>query len=95
MASKAELSAAIDDVISEAEEMARQTVIPKSKLARTKDIRPNRAAEKEKNRIEEAFVLGGTDAQIPLEPDLDEDEDISADMKMILKDLEERLSGGS
>ena len=95
MASKAELSAAIDDVISEAEEMARQTVIPKSKLARTKNIRPNRAAEKEKNRTVEAFVLGAADEQMPLEPDLDGDEDISADMKMILKDLEERLSGGS
>ena len=46
MATKADLSAAIDSVIAEAEEMARQTAVQKSKLARTKNIRENRRAEK-------------------------------------------------
>jgi hypothetical protein len=97
MASKAELSAAIDGVIKEAEEMARQTAVPKSKLERTKDIRANRAAEKEKNRKEEAFILYGTDDHPPLTlaPEMNNGDEISPDMKMILKDLEERLSGGS
>lgn len=95
MASKAELSTAIDSVIAEAEEMARQTVLPKSKSERTKNIRANRASEKEKNRKEEAFVLGDTDNQTPAKPDTKEAEDISPTMKMILKDLEERLNGGS
>ena len=95
MASKAELSASIDKVIAEAEEMARQTVVPKSKLERTKNIRGNRASEKAQNRKEEAFVLGNADKLVPAAPDTEEDEDISDTMKMILKDLEERLNGGN
>jgi hypothetical protein len=58
MASKAELSAAIDSVISEAEEMARQTVIPKSKSERTGNIRDNRRSEKTANRLDETFEIG-------------------------------------
>jgi hypothetical protein len=58
MASKADLTAAIDSVIAEAEEMARQTVLPKSKAERTKSIRDNRRAEKAANRLDEAFYLG-------------------------------------
>jgi hypothetical protein len=97
MTSKAELSAAIDDVVLEAEEMARQTVIPKSKQERTKSIRANRASEKEQNRKDEAFVLGdaNTDDQIHERSDIIEDEEISPTMKMILKDLEERLNDGN
>jgi len=96
MTSKVELSAAIDSVIAEAEEMARQTVVPKSKLERTRNIRGNRASEKEENRKEEAFVLGDADIQAPIAiPDANEDKDISDTMKMILKDLEERLNGGN
>jgi hypothetical protein len=94
MTSKVELSAAIDTVIAEAEEMARQTVVPKSKLERTKNIRDNRASEKAQNRKEEAFVLGDVDNQISAAPDIEADEDISDTMKMILKDLEERLNEG-
>jgi hypothetical protein len=94
MTSKAELNAAIDDIISEAEELARQTAVPKSKLARTKNIRSNRAVEKEQNRREEAFVLGDVGSYAPATPETSEDEGMSADMEMILKDLEERLSGG-
>jgi hypothetical protein len=97
MTSKAELSAAIDNVIAEAEEMARQTVVPKSKLERTKNIRDNRASEKTKNRKEEAFVLGNADKRMPTTPNIgaEEDEEMSDTMKMILKDLEERLNGGN
>jgi hypothetical protein len=90
MASKSELIAAIDDVIVEAEGMARQTVIPKSNAERTNNIRDNRAAEKERNRKQEAFVLGETGNQQSVETD--KKEEISDTMKMIIKDLEERLS---
>ena len=93
MASKAELTAAINGVIAEAEEMARQTVVPKSKAERTKNIRANRAAEKEQHRKEEAFVLGDTDNHMPLVLEATEDDNISPDMKMIIQDLEERLNG--
>lgn len=94
MASKAELSAAIDSVIAEAEAMARQTVVPKSKSERTKDIRANRASEKERNRREEAFVLGDAGVQVPAAiPDAQKREELSPEMKMILSDLEERLNG--
>jgi hypothetical protein len=95
MASKAELSAAIDDVVSEAEEMARQTVLPKSKSERTKNIRANRAVEKEQNRKNETFTLGDTDIQEPVPSDIRKDEGISPIMKMILDDLEDRLNGGN
>lgn len=95
MTSKAELTAAISDVIAEAEEMARQTVVPKSKAERKKNIRTNRAAEKEQNRKEEAFVLGDVDRQISMKPDAapKNDDDISDEMKLIIQDLEERLNG--
>ena len=95
MISKAELTAAIDDVITEAEAMARQTVVPKSSAERTSNIRGNRAAEKAQNRKKEAFVLGEAENTLPVEPDtkINESEDISPVMKMIIEDLEERLNG--
>jgi len=95
MASKAELTAAIDDVIAEAEEMARQTSVPKSNAARTSNIRGNRAAEKARNRRNETFVLGGSEPEISAKPDIEEKEggEISDTMKMIIEDLEERLNG--
>jgi len=95
MTLKAELSIAIDAIITEAEEMARQTAIPKSKAERTKNIRANRALEKEQNRKEETFSLGNMNNKILAPPETREDENISPTMKMILKDLEERLNGGS
>ena len=63
MTSKAELTAAIEDVIAEAEEMARQTVVPESKTERTKNIRENRHKEKEANRQSEAFSLAEEEAK--------------------------------
>ena len=93
MATKADLSAAIDSVISEAEEMARQTVVPKSKLARTKNIRENRRIEKELNRRDEAFSLG--DSDMPQEAASEPQEkpvSISPTLAMIQRQLEERLN---
>lgn len=93
MASKADLSASIDSVIAEAETLARQTAVPKSKLARTKNIRENRRGEKERNRREEAFSLGKNDTEQTSVPTPQEKpEDISPTLAMIQKQLEERLN---
>ena len=53
-----DLDTEIDMVVAEAEEMAKQTVLPVSKRERTSRIRENRAAEKEQIRKDEAFSLG-------------------------------------
>ena len=93
MTTKADLSAAIDSVIAEAETMARQTAIPKSKLARTKNIRENRQAEKERNRKDEAFSLGDNDVPQHINPEPQEKPmAISPTLAMIKKQLEERLN---
>jgi hypothetical protein len=87
---KIDFLVAIDNVIAKAEEMARQTAIPKSKSARTKNIRENRRNEKELNRHEESFVLG---SNAPLsETAKNVNDGISPDMRMIMEDLEERLN---
>lgn len=95
MASKAELSTAIDGVIAEAEEMARQTVIPKSKAERTGNIRDNRRREKEARRQTEAFVLGENDSVPPgfeqATPPNDS-EPLTPTLAMIKQMLEERLN---
>ena len=93
MASKADLSAAIDSVIKQAETMAQQTVVPKSKLARTKNIRDNRRAEKERNRRDEAFSHGGGGQPQVFTPEPQEKLGaISPTLVMIQKQLEERLN---
>ena len=94
MASKAELSSAIDDVIAEAQGMAKQTIVPKAKSERTKNIRANRSNEKSANRQTEAFSL---DAQKPAQPkqaarEKPNEEPISPIMAMIKEQLEERLN---
>jgi hypothetical protein len=94
MATKADLSAAIDSVVAEAEAMARQTAVPKSKLARTKDIRENRRAEKERSRREEAFSLG-SDVPPPTPDSAETPKNraaISPTLAMIQQQLEERLN---
>jgi len=94
--SKIELSVAIDEIISEAQEMARQTVVPKSKSERTKNILDNRRNEKEVNRQSEAFSL---DAEEPVEaaelPEIipEDDEPISPTLALIKKMQEERFNG--
>jgi hypothetical protein len=97
MKSKAELSAAIDGVISEAEEMARQTAVPKSKAERTKNIRDNRRNEKTANRIDEAFEIGGGEpgketgaASVP--ESSHKSEEMHPMLAMIKQQLEERLN---
>jgi hypothetical protein len=98
MASKAELSAAIDSVISEAEEMARQTAVPKSKAERTKNIRDNRRSEKTANRLDEAFEIGdyGEPEMEPGAASVPESESKSEEihpmLAMIKQQLEERLN---
>jgi len=94
MAFKAELSAAIDDVIAEAEEMARQTVVPKAKSARTKSIRDNRHNEKAANRRDEAFSIGtdGSGNAMPPKAQDSGDGRIPPMLAMIKQQLEERLN---
>lgn len=94
LTARLDLNAEIEGVAKEAEQMAKQTVVPASKAKRTKNIRSNRADEKEQNRRTEAFVLGETEeapSPVPEKPE----EDVSPIMKMIVKDLEERLNGGN
>jgi len=88
---KLDLNAEIENVVKDAEEMARQTAIPKSKTQRTKDIRSNRNAEKERNRLIEAFIPSDTETESIYSKENDEEE-ISPVMRLIIKDLEERLN---
>ncbi len=95
MASKADLSAAIDDVIAEAEEMARQTAVPKSKAERTGSIRENRRREKESRRRTETFTLHGDDTSPPEREQAvlpDDDESMTPTLVMLKQMLEERLN---
>jgi hypothetical protein len=94
MKSKAELSSAISDVIAEAEEMARQTVVPKSKSERTNKIRDNRRNEKSAVRQGEAFSLGMDDSETTMPPEAQDSGDapISPILAMIKQQLEERLN---
>jgi hypothetical protein len=94
MASKAELSATIDGVIAEAEEMAQQTAVPKSKAVRAGNIRENRRREKEINRQAEAFSLVETESESATEQSisLDDRDQISPTLAMIKQMLEERLN---
>ena len=94
MASKAELSSAIDDVIAEAVEMARQTVVPKAKSERTKEIRDNRRNEKSANRKVEAFSLGADEPKTTMPPETQDSGDASMSpiLAMIKQQLEERLN---
>ena len=56
--SEVDLNTEIEKVVAEAEEMAKQIVLPVSKRERTSKIRENRASEKEQLRKGEAFSLG-------------------------------------
>ena len=100
LAAKAELSTAIDNVIKEAENMARQTAVPESKSLRVKAMRENRSQEKELNRHDESFILHGDETlaadieQSAVNSErLDNDIPVSPILAMIKKQLEERLNG--
>lgn len=56
--SRVDLNAEIDKIVSEAENQAKQTILPQSKQARVSSIRENRAVEKATLRGNEKFVLG-------------------------------------
>jgi len=90
--SHVDLNVEIEKIVIEAEQMAKQTVIPSSKKERTSRIRENRADEKQQMRKNEAFVLTAepvfTDAPEPTE------EAISPTLAMIKRKLEERLKNG-
>jgi len=90
--SRINLNVEIEKVIKEAEEMARQTVIPSSKRERTGNIRENRSAEKQINRQDEAFVIGDELTPIPT-PEPIQEETISPALALIKKKLEERTNG--
>ena len=90
---KLDLNAEIEGVIKDAEEMARQTSIPASKSHRTRDISSNRSAEKARNRAAEAFIQPDVESE-PVFPKDAEDEEVSPAMRLIIKDLEERLNSG-
>jgi hypothetical protein len=97
MSSKAGLSAAIDSVISEAEEMARQTIVSKSKSERTRNIRNNRRSEKTTNRLDEAFEIDGgesvTEAETTADPEPEHrSEEMHPMLAIIKQQLEERLN---
>jgi hypothetical protein len=94
MASKADLTAAIDSVIAEAEEMARQTVVPQSKSERTKNIRDNRRVEKTANRLGETFSLGNDETGLSAPPQAvvqSTEKPTDPVMAEIMRQLEERL----
>lgn len=56
--SRVDLNAEIDKIVSEAENQAKQTILPQSKQARVSSIRENRAVERATLRDKEKFVLG-------------------------------------
>ena len=92
---KLDLNAEIEKIVNDAAGMARQTAAPSSKAQRTKNIRANRNSEKEYNRRSEAFTP--VEAKEKLEPantQESKDDDVSPTMRMIIKDLEERLKDG-
>jgi hypothetical protein len=92
LTSKADLLAGIDRVIAEAEDMARQTSVPKSKAERTKNIRENRSNEKESNRHDEAFTIVENDESENASriAENDESENIPSLLAMLKQQLEER-----
>ena len=97
MTSRVDLSFAIDGVIAEAEQMARQTIVPQAKAERTKNIRDNRRIEKTANRRDEAFLFDSERAETitPSEKQAEsdsKDSTISPIMAMIKQQLEERLN---
>lgn len=86
-----DLSTEIDEIVAEAEQMAKQTIIPSSKAARTSNIRENRADEKQKLREKEAFIIGAPVTEPDIAECMPSDETISPTLAMIKQKLEDRL----
>jgi len=89
---RVDLNTEIEKIVEEAEQMAKQTVIPSSKRERISHIRENRAGEKQALRQEEAFVLGEEELQTPPIEQAKPEEPISPTLAMIKRKLEERLN---
>lgn len=92
LAARVNLSAQVEEVVTEAVAQARQTQVPKAKTQRTGSIRANRSEEKEKLRRGEAFRPGTEErqeSQIPIE---EAEEGVESPMlSLIRRKLEERL----
>lgn len=88
---RVDLNTEIEKIVGEAEQMAKQTVIPASKKERTSRIRENRAEEKQALRQDEAFVLG-EESMTPPEVTKGAEKPISPTLALIKKKLEERLN---
>lgn len=92
---RVDLDAEIEKIVSEAEQQAKQTEIPPSKAGRTSQIRQNCEREKQEQRKDEAFVLGGQPQSegTGLAPG-HLDGAVSPTLAMIKQKLEERLKNG-
>ena len=88
---RVDLNTEIEKIVGEAEQMAKQTVIPASKKERTSRIRENRAEEKQALRQDEAFVLG-EEPMTPPAATKEAEKPISPTLALIKKKLEERLN---
>lgn len=88
---RVDLNTEIEKIVGEAEQMAKQTIIPSSKRERTSSIRGNRAAEKQALRQDEAFVLGEEPMVPPAETEKPE-KPLSPTLAMIKRKVEERLN---
>ena len=88
---RVDLNTEIEKIVGEAEQMAKQTVVPASKKARTSSIRENRADEKQSLRQQEAFMLGEEPKVSPAEEKKPE-KPLSPALALIKQKLEERLS---
>lgn len=88
---RVDLNTEIEKIVCEAEQMAKQTIIPSSKRERTSSIRGNRAVEKQALRQGEAFVLGEEPMVPPLEPEKPK-KPLSPTLAMIKRKVEERLN---
>jgi hypothetical protein len=89
--SRVDLTAEVEKIVSEAEQMAKQMVVPSSKKERTSRIRENRADEKQRLRQTEAFVLEQDGAPPIVSSPEPTQETISPTLAMIKQKLEERL----
>jgi len=78
---RVDLATEVEKIIGEAEEMAKQTVIPASKQERVSHIRKNRGEEKQRLRQDEAFVLG---EEHQIVTDISQQDSLEADIHPIL-----------
>ena len=92
IASRIGLSSRIDTVVEEAELMAKQTIVSKSKSERVKSIKENRKEEKKENRKKEAFDIGTKPIKESKNTEIKEiiENELSPMLRMIKEDVEGR-----